>query len=228
LEAGPLHVWVPCDTAPTAVAARLRLLDAERPLVVTEHAGGPVAYVVEPGDDGLRLVHAEGTAIYERPSALPRVRWAPEAVVEPDADRRLELLDDAAVPAGTVVLSEDGPAASGADADVEVTHDAGERIVATVRADGDGYLVVADAIQRGWRAEVDGEPVELRAADHAVVAVAVPDGTHEVALSYDPPGRRFGYGIALVSALALVALALSGAVRRRWLRRRRGAAPPPA
>lgn len=92
--------------------------------------------------------------------------------------------------------------------------DSGDRISATVDADGRRYLVVADAIQRGWRAEVDGEPADLRAADHAVVAVEVPVGTHEIDLVYDPPGRRRGAWIALVSAVALAALALTAVFRR--------------
>lgn len=214
VEAGPWGVAVPGDTAPTAVAARLRLVDAERPLVVNGNAGGPLWFIVEPGDDDLRLVHVEGTAIYERPTALPRIRWASEAVVEPDEDRRLELLGDPSFDTETVVLSEPGPAGSGEDAEVDVTEDSGDHISATVDADGRGYLVVADAIQRGWRAEVDGEPADLRAADHAVVAVEVPAGTHEIDLVYDPPGRRPGAWIALVSAVALAALALTAVVRR--------------
>lgn len=228
VAAGPWQVAVPGDTAPGAVAARLTLVDAAAPLVVTGHAGGPLSYVVEPGDDDLRLVHAEGTAIYERPSALPRIRWASEAVVEPDADRRLDLLADPTLPADVVVLSDRGPSGSEAGAEVEVTEDSGERISATVRADGQGYLVVADSIQRGWRAEVDGEPAELREADHALVAVALPAGTHQVDVVYDPPGRRVGGWIAVGSAVGLVVLALSGAGRRPragWTTRVRRSAP---
>jgi uncharacterized membrane protein YfhO len=74
--------------------------------------------------------------------------------------------------------------------------------------------VVADAIQRGWRAEVDGKAAELRAADHGVAAVAVPAGTHDVRVFYAPRGQRMGIWIAVASALVLVGLAATG-VRRR-------------
>jgi Bacterial membrane protein YfhO len=214
IETGPWHVPVAGDAAVTAVAARLTLVDAERPLEVTEHKGGPAAYLVLPDDDGLRLVHADATTIYERTGALPRIRWAADALVESDPARRVGLVADPTVPASTVVLSKPGPEASGERADVEVTEDSGESIRATVEAEGDGYLVVADALQRGWRAEVDGETAELRDADHAVVAVAVPSGVHEVRLVYAPPGQRIGVWIAVGSALVLVGLALT-AVRRR-------------
>src|SRR5690606_22466807 len=209
IRSGPWHAPVAGDGAGGTVAARLTLTDAERPVVVNRYAGGVAAYLVAPADDGLRLVHAEATAIYERPSALPRVRWASDAVVETDAERRLALLAGGTSPGSTVVLPEPGPAASGEPAAVDVVADAGETVRAVVEADGDGYLVVADAIQRGWRATVDGEPAELRAADHAVVAVAVPEGRHVVELSYAPPGQRTGLGIAAGSAVVLGAIAFS-------------------
>jgi hypothetical protein len=215
IQAGPWHIPVAGDGAGTTVAARLTLVDADRPLEVREYDGGPAAYLVLPEADGLRLVHADGTAIYERTSALPRIHWASEAIVERDADRRLELVAEDTVPTSTVVLSDPGPEASGEEADVTVVDDSGDAIRATVDAAGDGYLVVADAVQRGWRAEVDGEAVKLRAADHGVVAVAVPDGTHEVELFYDPPGQRAGIWITAASALVLVALALTAVRRRR-------------
>ena len=217
IQPGPWQIPVAGDGATGTVAARLTLVDAQRPLELNQHRGGPVAYLILPEPDGLRLVHAEGTVIYERMGALPRVRWASDAIVEPDADRRLELLADRTVPASTVVLSDSGPEASGGRADVDVVEDSGDGIRARVTADGDGYLVVADAIQRGWRAEIDGEAAELRAADHGVVAVAVPAGTHEVRLAYAPPGQRTGIWIAAASALVLVGLAL---------RRRRGGSSP--
>ena len=210
IEAGPWHLPVAGDGAEGTVAARVTLVDAERPVKVEEYDGSPLAYLVLPEDDGLELVQADATAIYERTTALPRIRWASAAIVEPDADRRLDLLDDRDVPASTVVLSEPGPEPSGAPADVEILEDSGNRIRATVDAAGDGYLVVADALQRGWKATLGGEEVELRDADHAIVAVAVPEGTHEIELSYTPPHQREGLLIAAASALVLVGLALSG------------------
>jgi Bacterial membrane protein YfhO len=214
IQSGPWHVPVAGDGATGTVAARLTLVDAQRPLEVREYAGGPAAYLVLPEADGLRMVHADGTVIYERMSALPRVRWASDAVVEPAADRRVELLADPTFPTSTVVLSESGPEGSGEGATVDVTDDSGDAIRARVAADGDGYVVVADAIQRGWRAEVDGKAAELRAADHGVAAVAVPAGTHDVRVFYAPRGQRMGIWIAVASALVLVGLAATG-VRRR-------------
>ena len=223
IESGPWHLAVAGDGAEDAVAARVTLVDADRPVEVGEYDGSPVANLVLPDDDGLELVQADATAIYERTTALPRIRWASAALVEPDGFRRLGLIGDPDVPASTVVLSEPGPEPSGEPAEVEVVEDSGNRIRATVDAEGDGYLVVADSIQRGWKATVDGEAVELRDADHGIVAVAVPDGTHDVEVFYDPPGQRAGFGIAGASLVVIAGLALSGLRRRR----RQSAGPAP-
>lgn len=215
--AGPLTVAVPGDLATATAAVRLTLVDAERPLAVNGAAGGPAAAVVRSADDGVRLVHADGTVIYGRLHALPRIRWAPDAVVEPDRTRRLGLLDDPSLPAETVVLSGAGPAADGRPARIRVRddHGDGDTIRMDVDASGRGYVVVADAIQKGWHAELDGRAVELRDADHAMVAVAVPQGRHELTLAYEPPGQRAGFLIAGAAALALVAIGAWELRRRR-------------
>jgi hypothetical protein len=47
------------------------------------------------------------------------------------------------------------------DAIIEVLRDTGDEIRARVSAVGDGYLVVADPLQYGWDATVDGRPVRF-------------------------------------------------------------------
>jgi hypothetical protein len=80
-------------------------------------------------------------------------------------------------------------------------------------AEGPSLLVVQDAWWPGWRAEVDGRPAELLAADLLVRAVPWPAGRHRLELIYDPPELATGLavsgaGVALL--LALAALALRG------------------
>jgi uncharacterized membrane protein YfhO len=62
---------------------------------------------------------------------------------------------------------------------------------------------------------VDGRTVPLVAADHALVAVPVPAGTHLVGLRYRPSGRTLGAAISLVSLAVLVAAVLGPALTRR-------------
>lgn len=165
--------------------------------------GEPVVDVIRSTDDGLRLVYAKDLRIYRRTRSLERVRWAARSVAIADGDQRLELLASGDLAGGTVVLNEEGEATSGAPADVVVARDDPSHISVDVDAAGAGYLVVSDALQHDWVPTVDGEPAELVAADHAGVAVHVPEGEHRVELSFRPRGQRLGLAISALTALLL-------------------------
>jgi hypothetical protein len=183
--------------------------------------GVPAVGWVEPADDDLNLVHTEGALVYERLNALPRIRWAGTGLVETDVEARLSHLQGG-LPDDTVVLGADtGFVGDGRAADVEVVADDPERIEVAVDAEGAGWLVVADALQNGWVAELDGEEVPLVDADHALVAVEVPAGQHDVVLRYTGEGRDTGITATILCALILLAIAVGGVV----VRSRRRAAP---
>jgi hypothetical protein len=228
--AAPFLVAVPAEEASAAdgtVRVRMTLRAAGSTLrVAATAAGQPVLSVVGGRDDGLRLAFADtGAVLYERRNSLPRIRWASRAVVDPDRAGRLRRLA-AGLPANTVLL--DAPGASGAGAGrpagVEVLEDSGDRTRVRVSAQGAGYLVVADALQADWTVTVDGRPATLRHADHAVVAVDVPAGTHEIALAYPPAGRPVGGVVSALAVAVLVGLLVADRLRRRGRHRRRG--PP--
>src|SRR5262249_20207657 len=141
----------------------------------------PAISVIRPADDGLRLVFAGGATVYERTRVLPRVRWASNVVVAPDKLTRLTFLANREPP-NTVVLNTPVPKTSGLPAKVDVVSQGGDSVHARVDAQGDGYLVVADALTNGWVATVDGHSTPLVPADHALVAVRVPAGHHDVVL----------------------------------------------
>jgi len=209
MEAGGFVLPVAAEQADVA-AVRLTLLDSRIPLPVQATSDGlPTLALTLPDDDGLRLEATGGASVWRRLNALPRIRWASSARVVPDQLARLTALaNEPADPAKPVLFSDPGAVrADGRPATVEVTEDAGDAVAATVDAQGAGYLVVADALQDDWIATVDGEPVELRDADHALVAVPVPAGRHTVRLEYTPPGTWAGAGISAVSVVVVAALA---------------------
>jgi hypothetical protein len=218
-KAGPMQLALPGETAP-AGGHRVRIeLDSAAPAdelaLAADGAGRPAlaATVADPGD-GLRLVFADGTTVYERRNALPRVRWASRTVVEPDSRARLARIHDG-YPPDTAILSAPAPAARGGEATVRVTSDDGDRVEAQVDAEQFGYVVVADAIQFGWEAKVDGRRVDPVDADHALVAVPVPAGRHTVEVEYVPPGRTAGVVLSLVALVVLVGLGVAAALAAR-------------
>ena len=184
---GPLTVPVPGELT-RAVSARLTLR-SDAPLSIAGGARPQLDVVRAQPNDGLREVFADGAVIYQRTTVLPRFRWADHVQVIPDKTQRLTVLANVRDP-GRVVL--DGPApapAEGKPATVTVAGDGPDDMAATVNATGAGYLVVADALQTGWTATVDGKPAPLVDADHAMVAVPVPAGQHTVRLDYTVPGH---------------------------------------
>ena len=81
-----------------------------------------------------------------------------------------------------------------------------------------GYAILLDSFAAGWSATVDGTPAPIVRADEVARAVAIPTGTHAVAMRYRTPGLR---PAALVSLAAWLLWCVLFA-------RRRGAATPAA
>lgn len=188
-----------------------------RPLRLRAGETGLMCSTLRPAIDGLQLVSAEpGALVYERHSALPRIRWAGTSITVADRYDRISRMK-AESSRDTVVLADTGaPAVTGSAADVEVLVDDGSTVAARVRSTGDGYLVIADSLLRkGWRATVDGGPAAIVDADHAMAGVHLSPGSHTVRLHYTPPGWPTATIISAVAVmLALVLLSL-GALRAR-------------
>jgi uncharacterized membrane protein YfhO len=77
---------------------------------------------------------------------------------------------------------------------------------------------VADPIQHGWEATIDGRPTPLRQADHALAAVYVPHGLHEIALRFGSPSWWAGVWISVGSIQAILSVVVFSALRRRRTR----------
>lgn len=210
------------DVPPAARLTATVTVRAKRPLAVEAQRGVPALSGVGAAADGLALVHAGSATIYERRGALPRLRWASSAVVEPDPARRLARLAAGDLRPDQVLLgSEPAGSAAGTGAPrpasaarTRITGQDTDTLTAEVTSSGDGYLVLADAIQHGWRVTVDGRSATLLPADHAFGAVAVPAGTHTVEFRYAGPYGSLGLWVSIAALVALLALAAFGLVRR--------------
>jgi hypothetical protein len=87
-----------------------------------------------------------------------------------------------------------------------------------------GVLVVAEVWHPDWVATVDGTPVPIERAQHALRAVVVPAGSHRVEMAYRPRSIYIG-----ASAWLLVIVAVAFPWPAWWARaRRRRAAPAQA
>ena len=101
-------------------------------------------------------------------------------------------------------------AAKAAGEKVEVTFFSANRVVVKVPAHVSGWLYYADAIHSGWKAQVDGQPAEVRCANIGFKAVYLPptDGatkgeeSREVVFYFEDGWRgRLCLGIVLSTAV---------------------------
>jgi Bacterial membrane protein YfhO len=67
-----------------------------------------------------------------------------------------------------------------------------------------GWVVISQAAWKGWHATIDGQPVPLRLANMAFLAVNVPTGEHELTLRYLPRGFVIGRAVSFGTLLALL------------------------
>ncbi len=78
-------------------------------------------------------------------------------------------------------------------------------------ATGPGTLVVSEVAYPGWQARVDGRPADMVAIEGLLRGVPLPDGPHQVVLSFRPIPLYIGLGVWVVAgALVIVRLVLSG------------------
>jgi hypothetical protein len=168
-----------------------------------------------------RLVHADPKVlIYENQEAMPRAFVVGSAVeAPPDRDVLSFMMDGPFDPTQVVVLEDstwEGPQSSDrsrehsdAAGTAEIEQYEPEQVVIEVTADRDGFLVVSDAYDPGWVAEVDGQEVPILRGNYLFRAVPVPPGTHSVVLSYRPLSVALGALISVLSA-AMVILVAAG------------------
>lgn len=150
--------------------------------------------------------------VWER-DAPPIARLVRDITVEPDRERRLELVDDLppdealvedAVPEGI----EPGPVRG----EVDVVELGDETVSLRVETDDPALLVLADPWYPGWSVTVDGEPADVERVNHAFRGVYVSAGEHDVEFHYEETG--FWRGLLLSGAFAL-----GLAVAALWLHR---------
>jgi hypothetical protein len=149
--------------------------------------------------------------IFRVPAPIPRAHVVGRAR---PSDGLAALVDPAFDPKREVLLASVGPALVAAAGPFEgtaaVVAESTTRVSVRAQASAPGYLVLADAYDPGWIATVDGQRAEVRRANVAFRAVAVPAGTHEVEFRYVPSAVRFGLlasGLSWVLMLAVLVAA---------------------
>ncbi len=187
------------------------LLDALAVRAVVGAALPPVA--------GWTPVPCRGFALARNDEALPRVSLAFAGRGIPAAEMAERLAAARMDPAREALWVGEGTLGAADTTEheahtLELVVDEAEALLVRTRADAEALVVVADALDPGWTATVDGEPAPILPVWGLVRGVRVPAGPHLVEMRYRPRGWAPGAALSVIALLVLGA-ALAAAEGRR-------------
>lgn len=173
--------------------------------LIDERTGGFQSLVIS-GRGRFQLVHSGDVKIYENLDVLPRAFIVPRArAYSDDAAALIAMQDPAFEPAQVAALSGTPAGQDGAlPATANILSYQPERIVIETSSASAGWLVLTDAWYPGWRATIDGAPVEIARADVLFRAVPLPAGSHRVEFTYHPLSFRAGVAISVATPIACI------------------------
>jgi hypothetical protein len=142
---------------------------------------------------------------------LPRAFITHQAEVISDPDQAIARLRDPGFdPSQIVVLTGGQPLKGEGNGTAEVVRYTPEEIIIEARTDSPGYLILADSFYPGWKATVDGQPVEILRADIMFRAVRLEPGEHQIVFRYQPAaiwwGARVSGGALLLWIMCFILL----------------------
>ncbi len=152
----------------------------------------------------------EPIRVFGVPDPLPRA-YAVDGVRVASGRQALEhLVDPSFDPAREVVVAEGTArnAEKAFSAVVSILALRSDRVRLQAELGKDGYAILVDAYDPGWRATVDGHAAPVLSANLAFRAIPVPAGRHVVEMVYRPVSVTIGLTVSAVAAALGVAMAL--------------------
>jgi len=171
----------------------------------------PVFQSHEPAPAGEGGKPGQPTIVWQNPQVLPRAFFAYRYEVKPKLDI-LHAMHDGTFNPRDVVYFDEAPngipslASQPIDSSETLTMDyKNEDIAIHAKTSGNRLLFLSDTWYPDWNATIDGKATPIYRADYAFRAIAVPQGQHEIKLTYHDPKFEAGRTISLASnALALI------------------------
>ncbi len=183
-----------------------------------------------PSDRGrFALVHSGDVKVYENLDVAPRAYMAYDWTVVDDADAALALVRErrgqaVAQPVVEGALPASMQPAPGATGEAEIIAYAPERVTVRVSGDQPGLLVLSDSNYPGWRAWVDGAPVELLNINYLFRGVPVTAGKHAVVFEFRSDSWRRGLETSGGALLLWIGILFAG-LAVDWRRAKRNVQP---
>jgi hypothetical protein len=156
---------------------------------------------------GAKLLGETGPyTVYVNENAFPRAYLVGTTYIENDAEKAIEYIFSGKFdPAFEVVLDRPIDVGSGSisyPTEAEITRYTNNEAVIDYESPAPAILYFSDLYYPGWRAELDGEPVDITRANVVGRAVYAPPGNHEVRFYYKP--RSFIAGLIATCVFLLI------------------------
>jgi len=153
---------------------------------------------------GLRVAGVEWPTDLGLEVPLPRARLVAHSVIETNLIEQIHHIDEETI----AIVESEIPLSGGPSGEVAWLHESPGHFVFETRAPGRQLLVVAESFHGGWKALVDGAPVEVIRVYGDFMGIVVEAGQRTVQLDFDPDSTRRGIwmsGAGLVLSVMLAA-----------------------
>jgi hypothetical protein len=163
-------------------------------------------------EEDLELVYDGEIKIYEDPKALPRAWIVPQAkVLKTKEEIFKELKNPGFDPRKVVIVEEKVKWKKGGSFNSQIptiiTYQP-ERIVIDAELHEDGFLVLSDSWDPGWKVFVNGKRRKILRANYIMRAVYLEKGKHRVEFLYDPFCFKLGLYISGTTFIVGILLGL--------------------
>lgn len=174
-------------------------------------------YLIVPGEDNLPTPQLN-------PYALGNAWYVGDILVVDNANQESDALNDIDLGNTAVVdrqfagFVKDPHPGIAPDASVELTYFRPRKVEYDSHSSADGTIVFSEIYYPyGWKASIDGNPVDHFRANYTLRALNVPAGDHHIIFIFDPDSVRKGDTIAMTCIIAMYLLILvaitSGCIR---------------
>ncbi len=147
--------------------------------------------------------------LYQNQHFMPRAFWAGEVVGVQDETEMINVMTTKNLAGTAVILSSSNRASQFSDSltdKVEIVASRGGYVCMETKSQASRFLTISEVWHPGWRALIDGKPLQLHQTNLALIGAWIPEGKHRVVLRFRPSYWPAAVGISAFSAAILVFL----------------------